>query len=66
MKKKLEILLEILMEKKYSPAIISQAIMLPMAAKNPEMFINKVIAIAQKTATEEQFFHQMGTLTIEM
>ena len=49
MKKKLEILLEILMKKDYSPAVISQAIMLPMSSKNPEEFMNQVIEIAKTT-----------------
>ena len=66
MKKKLEILLEILMKKDYSPAIISQAIMLPTTAKNPEIFMNKIIEIAKTSTTEKTFFHQMEKLTIEM
>ena len=64
MKKKLEILLEILMSKNYSQAVISQAIMLPMSAKNPKEFMNQVIEVAKSTDNEIDFYAKLEKLII--
>ena len=66
MKEKLEILLEILMKKDYSPAVISQAIMLPMSSKNPEEFMNQVIEIANSTDNEIDFYTKLEKLTVNI
>ncbi len=66
MKQKLEILLKILMEKNYSPAVISQAVMLPMSSKNPEEFMNQIIETAKSTDNEIDFYTKIEKLTINI
>ena len=66
MKQKLEIFLKILMKKNYSPAVISQAVMLPMSSKNPEEFMNQIIETAKSTDNEIDFYTKIEKLTINI
>ena len=66
MKKKLEILLEILAKKHYTKEIILEATLLPLGAKEPPKMMNELIRIAKESKNETSFNREMRRLTVTM
>ena len=66
MKQKLEKLLELLGDRKYSTSTIARSIVLPVQVEETEEILDKLIEIAEQTQNEKEYIAEMNKLEKEI